>query len=136
MTWSRKSSNLNFCAKMQLAFWILETEMLQFCMILLKKIAIYDLKLLPKNPMKWQFLTILSAKIQKLPLEIVNLTYLKQKLAISEAFLEFVVFRPKTTNWHTVCPKEDRHGATKTLNMTRLNLPNVTKSRSQDTHTV
>ena len=83
---------------MQLAFWILETEMLQFCMILLKKIAIYDLKLLPKNPMKWQFLTILSAKIQKLPLEIVNLTYLKQKLAISEAFLEFVVFRPKTTN--------------------------------------
>ena len=32
--------------------------------------------------------------------------------------------------------KEDRHGATKTLNMTRLNLPNVTKSRSQDTHTV
>ena len=39
-------------------------------------------------------------------------------------------------NFASTKKEEDRHGATKTLNMTRLNLPNVTKSRSQDTHTV
>ena len=60
---SRKSSNLTFCAKIQLHSWILDSKMYQILELLGQKSRFWP-KIDPPKNMKLHFLTNLGAKIQ------------------------------------------------------------------------